>query len=182
MTTNSKFNTAEVVRFARDTERRLEAEGIDPYVDGAMERAIAGRFPEMTRGLWLRVLDVWNAEVDAEHAEFLAEYERNKAARAMVEQIFAGLENVVKNFEEACRIKAQGEGPVAEAARQWLIAMNGVTARLGEAAHDAHPDFVRMPKGRWHYTGPGEMPSDDAVVEWFQINHPAQARAIEAEP
>lgn len=54
-------------------------------------------------------------------------------------------------------------------------------ARLAEAAHRAHPDFVETPEGDFDYTGPGEMPSEDAVIEWFQINHPAQARAIEAE-
>jgi hypothetical protein len=180
MTTNSKFNTAEVVRFARDTERRLEAEGVDPYADGAMQRAIAERFPEMTRELWLRVLDVWKAEDDAEHAEYLAEYERNKRQHEMAEQIFAGLPENIK-FGEACKIRAQGEGPVAEAARQWLRAMNSAMARLGEAAHQAHPDFVETSEGHWHYTGPGEMPSEEALIEWFQLNHPAQARAIEAE-
>jgi hypothetical protein len=60
--------------------------------------------------------------------------------------------------------------------------MNSVTARLCAAAHKAHPDFVEKTEGHWRYIGPGEMPSDWAVIEWFQMNHPTQAREIEAEP
>jgi hypothetical protein len=180
MTTNSKFNTAEVVRFVDVTAERLIDENID--LSPALLRAVRERFPEMTVEQYHRALDVWRDEIEAARAEREAEHECHKTQHDIMEQIFAGLENVVKNFEEACRIKAQGEGPVAEAARRWLIAMDGVMARLSDAAHKAHPDFVETTKGHYRYTGPGDMPSEDALIEWFQINHPTQARAIEAVP
>jgi hypothetical protein len=175
MTTSSKFNTAEVVRFISDTAQRLEAENID--LSPALDRAVAERFPEMTVGQYRHVLTVWKDDIDAERAEFEAEYERETAWRDTAKQIFAGLENVT--FAEACRIKAQGEGPVAEAARHFLITMDNVTARLGEAAQVAHPDFVQTPDHVWHYTGPGEMPSVEALIDWFQMTYPDRARAIE---
>lgn len=177
MTTNSKFSTAEVVRFVEDTARRLEAEGID--LSPALTQAVVERFPEITCEQMVHVMTAWDADIEAERAEFEAKHEREMARIDMARQIFAGLEDVVKTFGEACQIKARGEGPVAEAARRWLIAMDSVTARLGEAAHQAHPDFVETTKGHWRYTGPGEMPSDEAVIEWFQMNHPTQAREIE---
>jgi len=180
MTTNRKFNTAEAVRFIKDTTRRLQTENIE--LSPALDRAIAERFPEMTIEQFGHVLKVHRADIEAEHAEFEAAHKRETARNDMAMQIYAGLENVAENFEEACRIKAQGKGPVAEAARRWLIAMNDVTARLENAAHEAHPDFVQAPDKVWHYTGTGKMPSVEAMVEWFQINHPAQARAIGAEP
>src|SRR5258708_39473358 len=108
MTTNSKFNTAEAVRFIRDTARRLEAESID--LSPALDRAVAERFPKMTVGQYRHVLTVWEDDIEAERAEFEANHKREMVWRGMARQIFAGLGNV--NFAEACRIKAQGEGPV----------------------------------------------------------------------
>lgn len=174
MTANSKFNTAEVVRFVNDTALRLEAENID--LSPALDLAVVERFPGMTVGQYRHVLTAWGDDIDAERADIEAEYERELAWRKTAKQIFAGLGNVT--FGEACRIKAQGAGPVAEAARRWLITMNDVTARLGEAAHVAHPDFVQTNHG-WHYTGPGEMPSVEALIDWFQMTYPDRARAIE---
>lgn len=50
---------------------------------------------------------------------------------------------------------------------------------LSDAAYAAHPlfeqrgDFIR-----W-LGDPKDEPSHNAVVEWFQLNHPAKAREIE---
>ncbi|SIN97265.1 hypothetical protein SAMN05443247_01099 [Bradyrhizobium erythrophlei] len=74
MTTNSKFSTkfdiAEVVRFIRDTTRRLQAEDIDLFL--ALDHAIAERFPEIPP-------DQRDDFIEAERDEFEAEWAREVA-------------------------------------------------------------------------------------------------------
>ena len=32
---------------------------------------------------------------------------------------------------------------------------------------------------KWTWRGDGKVPSDDALIDWFQMTHPAQAYEIE---
>jgi hypothetical protein len=56
---------------------------------------------------------------------------------------------------------------------------------LHDAALHAHPGWVWIknekegfPPGRWERTDPKAPASDSALVEWFEINHPVEAKRI----
>jgi hypothetical protein len=67
--------------------------------------------------------------------------------------------------------------------RQKTTKLNPSEARLIEslslAAHARHPLFTQIGAGRFRWNGEGEGPSTAALVERFQINHPAEARETE---
>jgi hypothetical protein len=57
--------------------------------------------------------------------------------------------------------------------------------KLWEAACAAHPiyevDTHEMATVGWFvWKGDGEEPSQDALIEWFKVNHPAQASVVES--
>jgi hypothetical protein len=85
-------------------------------------------------------------------------------------------------MEEAIEIKARQGDPIA---LHWQASMNTREYRLiealGEAAHLAHPEWMQTREGHFEWTGDGEMPSEDAMIDWFQMTHPTEARRIEAE-
>ena len=59
--------------------------------------------------------------------------------------------------------------------------------KMWEAARAAHPMYEVVPNTHWlfpdeiEWKGDGEEPSWDALIEWFKVNHPAQASEVERE-
>ena len=57
--------------------------------------------------------------------------------------------------------------------------------KLWEAARAAHPMYEVVTHADWFFPdeikwkGDGEEPSRDALIEWFKVNHPAQASKVE---
>ena len=58
--------------------------------------------------------------------------------------------------------------------------------KLWEAARAAHPMYEVVTHTDWFcpdeikWKGDGEEPSRDALIEWFKVNHPAQASEAES--
>jgi hypothetical protein len=94
-------------------------------------------------------------------------------------EMFEGLpEGLI--LDEAVRIKAKQGNKLA---LRYLAEQGTKEARLidalSDAAHAAHPQVKVLDYGRYQWNADGEFPSTDALIEWFQINHPNEAREIE---
>jgi hypothetical protein len=85
-------------------------------------------------------------------------------------------------FRDRPNTGACGHGQGDPLAMKWHAILNSAGYRKGEAlmaaAHAAHPLFESFDRG-WTWKGEGDGPSPDAVLDWFQLNHPTQAREIE---
>jgi hypothetical protein len=125
-----------------------------------------------------RAFEVAEHDRELEWKEIESEHERDMQMCAEAEHIFAGLSGV--NFEQAVAIKAaQGDQIAMKWRARWESRAYRVHSALVEATMRAHPRFSFEPSGivRWH--GEGEGPSEKSIIDWFQLNHPTQARAIE---
>jgi hypothetical protein len=99
----------------------------------------------------------------------------------------AGLEQMHHAFEIAAD-DAREEARKMEAESKWLDSVAPVFdglpkgTTLEEAAMEADPKNWRQDDdGVWHWLGEGKMPDTHAMIERFQINHPAEALRIEDE-
>ena len=152
------------------------------------QREIRRRLRERCQGInpsddeIIHAFNILADEADEEMRVATAEYRRNKRDIAECLELLEGLP-APTTLAQAIAIKAQQGYPLA---LRWQRAMNGKDYRLsealGDAAHNAHPQFEQTPDGSgWHWTGDGEMPSEEAMIDWFQLTHPAEALRIERE-
>jgi hypothetical protein len=118
------------------------------------------------------------ARLDWEEAQ--ARYKAWQEQYADAQMIFDGLPKDI-SLAEACRIKAERGDPLAQRYLHWL---NSRSYRLFSALYDAaierHSGYQHTSKHSWRKIDPA-APDENELVEWFQKNYPAEARAIEAE-
>ena len=142
---------------------------------------LRAEFPGITHDEYVAAEAAHGYEIDAEIAEVQARYRRHQREYEEALHILEGLGKKI-SISEAVEIKAAQGDPIA---LRWQKAMGSKSYRLlealGEAAHRAHPHFEQTPDHVWHWTGDGDMPSEDAMIDWFQMTHPTEARRIEAE-
>jgi|SRR5581483_1981716 len=159
---------------------RAMAEGDRPDM-GEMQRRLRERFPEISHDQISHALKVLSDELREQVRESDARNREGQRACGEAIHIIDGLGEAI-TLDEAIEIKAALGDLVA---LRWRAAMNTKQYRLldalGEAAHKAHPHFKQTPDKIWHWNGNGDMPSEDAMIDWFQMTHPTEARRIEAE-
>lgn len=120
--------------------------------------------------------------------EIAAEEAREEARQADAElewiekimPIFDGLPKGIA-LEDAAKIKAK-QGDLL--AKRVLAQLNEPARRLEgalwEAACEADKRWRKTGDGSYFWTGEGKMPDYNQMIEQFQINHPTEARRIEA--
>jgi hypothetical protein len=138
------------------------------------------RFPGVGTEELRRAFEVVGFENDERHREYIEQYAREAAQIKQMRRMFEGLPDET-TFDEAVNIKAaQGD--------LWAIgylAFEKTPARrtycaLVDAAYAAHPQFETRDDGVIYWLGDeGNDPSEAALIDWFQKNYPAEARAIE---
>jgi hypothetical protein len=147
-----------------------------------MVRRLVKRFPGITSEEVIRALAIRRDDAREEKREAEATYQREMKQFEEEMHIFEGMpENI--SLAEAAEIKASQGDPIA---KRVLAELTLPATRLTEELYYAA--CVADPKN-WHvdntgYTtwlGGGDMPSESKMIEWFQINHPAEARRIEKE-
>jgi hypothetical protein len=144
---------------------------------------------QMLARLRLLFPDAGLEEVDRAF-EIAAEEMRERAKAAAAERewmesvapLFDGLEEGT-TLEEAAAIKAMQGDPFAA---RVLVAFASPRYRLNSALCEAAmkadaKNWRQDEKEVWHWLGEGDMPDEGAMIERFQLNHPAEARRIEDE-
>jgi hypothetical protein len=161
------YKTTDIVAFILANMESTKPENIDAL--------LRKQFPGIEDDLIERAFKV----LEFESNELLREHQKQARQRALMKDIFEDLPDET-TFGEAVKIKAAQGHPFAIG----LLAHNNTSAvqmrdALGDAAYAAHPLFEQRGKFiRW-LGDPKDEPSHDAVIEWFQINHPVKAREIE---
>jgi hypothetical protein len=172
------YKTTDIVDALRET-----AHGDRPNDFDEIHRRLRQRFPNIN--VWddgvNRAFKVLCDELKEEKRESDNAYHRDQREIEEALHIIDGLGETV-TLDEAIEIKA-AQGDLI--ALRWQAAMHTrqyrINEALGEGAHQAHPQFKQTPDHVWHWTGDGDMPSENAMIDWFQMTHPAEARQIEAE-
>jgi hypothetical protein len=121
------------------------------------------------------------ALVDEMHRERVAKTERERKSLKLAASLFNGLEDRKGlTLGEAAEIKAAQGDPIAIS---LLKKLNSRDAQLFwallNAAAEAHPEWLVKEDGVLRFIGQGE-PQPNALIEWFQMMHPKQAKLIEA--
>jgi hypothetical protein len=163
-----KHKTADIVAAILEMKRGLSVIEV--------ETRLRKRFLGLDDAKMDRALDIAIDEIDEMDREVNAE----TAVLNELRGLFVGLPKGM-TLGEAAKIKAAHGDPIA---LKFLAHDNSPAVRiqsaLVRAAYDAHPLFSREARGnRWN--GEGEAPSETAMIDWFQKNHPAEARRIEKE-
>jgi hypothetical protein len=162
-----KTNLAKLARDIRDCGPELK--GI-----GAM---IEEKYPHATRTKIGRAIKIAQHDLRQEGDEFFRESDDLERLMAVVGELKPG-QTVGEKLQA---MAAEGD----ERARQILASWNTREARVNNALIDAaaekHPDWKRT-RNRWKYIGKGEPPGNmRGVVDWYQREHPHEARRIEDE-
>jgi hypothetical protein len=87
-----------------------------------------------------------------------------------------GTVNEVVAMGVACRDPA-----ALQLQAMWDTRASRLREALSLAAMRAHPQWTEPEDGHFNWTGEGVMPTEAAMVDWFQMNHPTEAREIEQE-
>jgi hypothetical protein len=160
----------------RQLERKLEGipnDKIEPTLDAFFEDDMR----DCDEATVHAVLDLWRNHFEAARAEDEDEHRRDKAHTEMCLRIFAGLPETT-TFREACTLKAaQGDPEAKRELARLDTRAHRLHAALVDAAVDAHPGWRH--DGTYLQRIDDSAPDLDALVEWFQKNHPLKARAIE---
>jgi hypothetical protein len=138
---------------------------------------IEEKYPHATRAEIGRAIKIAQHDLRQEGAEWEREADDLERLRAEV----GGLKPGETLGEKGQAMAAEGD----ERARQILASWNTHKARVNNALIDAaaekHPDWKRTKIG-WKYVGKGEPPMNmRGVVDWYQREHPHEARRIEDE-
>jgi hypothetical protein len=174
-------NMQQLVDFMRDLPE-------DMVLSGNGRQAIDQR-AEQARKRWPTVT------TDELIAAALAAGEECREEAAQSERdaaLFAEISTLLKDwphddtFETVVTAKAARGDPLA---LKWKAIITSKTYRrlsaLCVTACEAHPHFEvedfgpSAPRDLWLYTGPGEAPSVEKLLDWYQMTYPRQARAIE---
>src|SRR5258708_5383464 len=137
------------------------------------------QFPGIGDNQLRRAYAVAKEELEESQREGIRAGEQIEALGSLVGSIFDGLPEGT-TFGEAVNIKAAQGDPIALSYQDHT---NGLEYRtrcaLWQAAVEAHPDWNTPDNRRYRWTGQGDAPSTDVMIDWFQTNHAAEARAIE---
>jgi hypothetical protein len=170
------YKTTDIVAALREM-----AHGDRPDDLGEIHRRLDTRFPGIGNDQIKRAFDVLSDELREAKREADAEYRR--ATREIDEALYL-LHGLPANttIEEAVEIKAAQGDPIA---LQWRAIMSTrkyrVEEALEQAAYQAHPEWKETPDGHFEWKGDSAMPSEAAMIDWFQMTHPTEARRIEVE-
>jgi hypothetical protein len=172
------FKTRDIVDSIRSTIERAFDKETSPSGE-EMNAGLRKQFPGISDDQMQRAYAVFREEM----AEGLRESSRVLAQVEILEvlagSIFEGLPDGT-TLAEAAKIKAAQGDPVALSYQAHANSSEyRIQCALWEAAVDAHPDWKKHNNRSYRWKGQGEAPSTDSMVDWFQLNHPAQAREIE---
>jgi hypothetical protein len=177
----TKYNTADVVAAFNEFLDLTQNGGAEPArahlpIRLQMLGFMADRFPLLTEDGLARAFEVWRYESAEEQKEINSQLEAAEQACRM----FDGAPGA-RTYGEACQIKAeQGD----EFAKAQLAAWDDPASRpfmpLFFAAVEKHPGWET--DGRAYWPSEDDAPqTPEALVDWFQMNHPRDAKRIEAE-
>jgi hypothetical protein len=161
------------IQLANDLKQKMRAGATDNEMIAAMLDIKAKHGREMA----IAVLEL----VEGEMNEYIEEEKRELADMEEIKKLFDELSAGTK-LRKAAEIKARSGDSIAKA---LLVKLNSRQWRLNDAlltaALQAHPDWQEAEGSAYRYIGGGEPPDDwqPALIEWFQKNHPREARAIE---
>ena len=164
---------ARILTLIRAKTPKLNPSSADIDLRGMM-RQIQREYPYLA-------LDCVSRAFDIAHDELIEQYEKRACRQFVIDfasEMFKGLPSGLI-IDEAIEIKAkQGH----KLALQYLAKMNTKEGRLigalADAAYAAHPQFVELANGGVRWIGDDdEDPSTTALIKWFQLNHPDQARS-----
>ncbi len=120
------------------------------------------------------VLDLVNQMRREELEQAQREFERMKRDRS----VFDGLPNNL-TLGEAAKIKAAAGDPVGKYLHEWFCSrQHRLWRALIRAAIAHHPGWKINANHTYTKLDPS-APDNDALIDWFQINYPKKARAIE---
>jgi hypothetical protein len=162
-----KSNIAKLARDIRDCGPELE--GIDAMIEE--------KYPHATRAEIGRAIEIVQHDVRQEGAE----WEREKNALERLMAVVGELKPGQTVGEKLQAMAAEGDERAGQILASWNTREARVNNALIDAAAEKHPDWTRTRNG-WKYVGEGEPPRNmRGVVDWFQKEHPHEARRIEDE-
>ena len=170
MLTNSDDKMPTRIALAKQVLALLDSGAADDAIDAVLGNCDREMFEAVS------------ALVGAEMRERIEQGTQQIEQDAAIAKIFEGHPLEI-TLQEAAEIEAAAGNDIALALlEQFGSRKQRVFDALFEAAVDAHPDWRRDSPG--HYSNLTGAPLEDnagtELVEWFQTNHPKQARAIEA--
>jgi hypothetical protein len=137
------------------------------------------RFPGVSTEELRWAFEVVDFENDERHREHMERYAQERPFMDEIGKMFEGLPEGTR-LDDAVKIKAaQGNAFAIKYLAYTRTKAYRAREALSEAAYAAHPLFEQRGDVIYWLGDLEDEPSDDAVVEWFQINHPAAAREIE---
>jgi hypothetical protein len=136
-------------------------------------------FPGVTDAELRHAFDAYDHEVNERFAQHQREYAAHKELYAQGCHLHERFPRA-KTLDETVEMGIACRDPVAlQLAAIWNTEAYRLEEALGHAALRAHPQWMETEAGHFDWTGEGEMPPMNAMVEWFQMTHPTEAREIE---
>jgi hypothetical protein len=138
---------------------------------------IEAKYPHATRAEIGRAIKIARHDLRQEGDEWEREADDLELLRAEV----GGLKPGQTLGEKAQAMAAKGDERARQILAGWKTRKARVNNALIDAAAEKHPDWRPTRKG-WKYIGKGEPPMNmRGVVDWYQREHPHEARRIEDE-
>jgi len=172
---SKNYKTSDLVVFVREEFKHHHTSPVEEMIARAETK-----FPGVEHADLGRAFDIAMDYLEEEHNEATRNYALEAAQLEQMGKMYDGLPPGT-TFGEAVEIKAaQGD--------QWAIAYlafekspaRRIYCALADAAYAAHPQFEQRDDGVIYWLGgEGNGPTEAALIDWFQRNHPAEARAIE---
>lgn len=140
---------------------------------------LKARFPVITVGECRYALKAWHDAQQAAHDEAILKLEAEKVQIDLSAELGERFPQAA-TLGEAVEIGVACDDPIALAFHAvWSTDEYRVREALELAALRAHPRWTEGEEGNFKWTGDGDMPTGDALIEWFQMTHPAKAHEIE---
>jgi len=161
--------------------------GSPDFTPDRLVDAVLVAVPGATSDEVLTALDRFCAVKKADLQEEAADCARRADALAACQALYDGQDGL--SLGEACRRKAAQGDPFASQLLAYLDSpAYKVEVALFHAAAEAHPQWEVTPNGGYRPLSPDAPGAGDphidpgpALIEWFQMNHPREAKRIEAE-
>ena|SRR5258708_39680490 len=141
-------------------------------------KGLLKQFPGISKEQLERACFIEADEKGQDAIDAAQDYEQHR----LLGTLFDGLRETI-TFGEAVEIKAASGNEIALWAQKQI---NSPEYRVGSAlllaAEAAHP-LCKMnddAQGRVSWIGDGDMPTESAMIDWFQMHYPTEAREIEA--
>jgi hypothetical protein len=160
--------------------RRMRKDNPAEEFEQSKERLCA-RFPGLTYGQLRHAFEVYDHEIDEEYAQHLREYAAHKKLHALISHLFERFPEGKTVNEVVALGVACGDPAALQLQAAWNTKASRLHEALGLAAMRAHPQWLEPEENHFEWTGALPMPTEAAMVDWFQMTYPAKAREIEQE-